>query len=148
MLEKLEMIPCPRCGTPFPKRRQELGYNYCVNCSTEKPKVCRIEDQGEGEDTVTVSTIITQEEAMAIAKAERGGRVDLIPDQEPVPDYSTFEEQDEIVSSERPDLFRDESKLTEMEREFAGLSERSLEEMERMAPMMDDEDEPEIPDDY
>lgn len=143
MIEKLEMIPCPKCGKPFPKKRRELGYNYCCDCSTERFKTCRIEDQGEGEDTYTVLTVLTQEEALAIAQAEGRARVDQIPDQDPAPDYSTFEEQDEKLSEERPDLYRDETKLTEMEKEFAGMSERSIEEMEKLAPLMDDDEEPE-----
>lgn len=143
MIEKLEMIPCPKCGKPFPKRRKELGYPYCCDCSTEKFKTCRIEDQGEGEDTYTVLTILTQEEALAISQAESRARVDQIPDQDPAPDYSTFEEQDEKLSEERLDILRDTAKLTEMEKEFAGISERSIEEMEKLAPLMDDDEEPE-----
>lgn len=140
MIEELKMIPCPKCGKPFPKRRRDLGYNYCCDCSTEKTKTCRIEDRGEGEDTYTVLTVMTAEEALALARIEKQGKVDVIPDQGPAPDYSTFEEQDENQTAE-VDLLKDSMQLTEMEKEFAGMSERSLEEMERIAPLMDDDDE-------
>lgn len=144
-LENLEMIPCPICGNPFPKKRKELGYNYCVNCSTEKPLVCRVEEHGEGDHTYDSIRIMKQEEAFALYKAEHNSKIDYNPEEESAPDYSTFEQQEEATASMSP--AEKELLLKELENEFAGISERSIEEMDQLAPIMDDEEEEEDFDD-
>lgn len=145
MIEGLEMIPCPICGNPFPKKRKELGYNYCVNCSTEKPLVCRVEECGEGDHTYDTIQIMKPEEAFAIYKAEHNLKVDYNPEEEPAPDYTTFEQQEEMTSSMSP--AEKEAYLAELENEFSGMSERSVEEMDQLAPLMDDDEEEESFDD-
>lgn len=92
-MENLEMMICTRCGRPFPKRRWELGYKYCIQCSTEKPKSIIIEGTMDGEDCQTSIHVVTQEEAKALNKV-----IDKIKsiDTSDVPDMSTFESQDEF----------------------------------------------------
>lgn len=147
--ETLEMIPCPICGKPFPKfRRDVLGYNYCVNCSTEKPLVCRVEEHGEGDHTYDTIQIMKQEEAFALYKAEHNlnGKIEYDPEEETVPDYTTFEEQEEITSSMSPG--EKERYLEELENEFSGMSERSIDELSQLTPLMDGDDEEEFEEDY
>lgn len=143
-IEELEMIPCPICGKPFPKKRRDLGYNYCVNCSTEKPLVCRVEEHGEGDHTYDTIQIMKPEEAFALYKAEHNlnGKIDYDPEEESAPDYSTFEQQEEATASLSP--AEREAYLAELENEFTGMSERSIEEMDRLAPLMDDDEEEEF----
>ena len=145
-IEELEMIPCPICGKPFPKKRKELGYNYCVNCSTEKPLVCRVEEHGEGDHTYDSIQIMKPEEAFAIYKAEHGLKIEFDPEEETAPDYSTFEQQEEVTASMSP--AEKERYLEELENEFTGMSERSVEELNQLAPLMDDDDEEEEEEDF
>lgn len=30
-----EMIPCPKCGKPFPKERKDLGFGACIACTPQ-----------------------------------------------------------------------------------------------------------------
>lgn len=144
-IEELEMIPCPICGRPFPKKRKELGYNFCVDCSTEKPLVCRVEEHGEGDHTYDSIRIMKQEEALELYKAEHGLKIDINPEYESAPDYSTFEEQEEATASLSPG--EKEARLQELENEFFGMTERSLEELDQLSPLMDDDEEEEDEDD-
>tara|TARA_R110000803_G_scaffold109199_1_gene177560 strand:- start:847 stop:1308 length:462 start_codon:yes stop_codon:yes gene_type:complete len=68
MKEKLEMLPCPKCGDDFPKLRKEL-YNYhtCVNCSTTEPVVGITTVEGTGDHTYNDLIIMDQSRARAIA---------------------------------------------------------------------------------
>lgn len=141
-IKNLEMITCPVCGRPFPKRRRELGYRCCVNCSTEKPLVAVIEGQEDGEDVSTTVHLVTQKQALAMYKAEHNGRVDTNPDLETAPDLSTFEQQEELTASLSP--AEREAYLSELENEFTGMSERSVEELDLINPILgEDEDEEE-----
>lgn len=97
-LNKLEMIRCPRCGQLFPKKRQELGYNYCINCSTEKRVTYIIEGttDGDGDDTIhSAMYIISQEEADKINRAT--GIIQESTETEDmygIPDMRTTEDRD------------------------------------------------------
>ena len=73
---KLEMIPCPKCGEDFPKKRKELGYHVCVNCSTTKPVVGITTVEGTGDHTWNDIIIMDQDRALSIAakEAELSGR--------------------------------------------------------------------------
>lgn len=130
----LETVICPKCGNPYPKRRYDLGYRCCVNCSTEKALVCRVEEHGEGDHTYNTIRIMKPEEAYQLYKAEHK-TVDVNPE-ETVPDYSTFEEQEESAINNM-NFSEREARLSEMEGEFLGISERSTEEIEQLAPLMD-----------
>jgi hypothetical protein len=77
---QLEMIPCPKCGNDFPKKRKELGYHVCVNCSTVKPVVGITTIEGEGDHTYNDLIIMDQDRFRAIAEKEAqlsGQRFDL-----------------------------------------------------------------------
>ena len=69
-MQKLKMIPCPRCGEDFPEKRKMLGYHVCVNCSTVKPLVGITTVEGSGDHTYNDIIIMDQDRATAIAKAE------------------------------------------------------------------------------
>ena len=73
---KLEMIPCPKCGNDFPKKRKELGYHVCINCSTVEPVVGITTVEGSGDHTFNDLIIMDQSKARAIAEkeAELSGR--------------------------------------------------------------------------
>lgn len=72
----LEMIPCPKCGNDFPKKRKELGYHVCVNCSSVKPVVGITTVEGSGDHTYNDMIIMDQDRAVAIASkaAELAGK--------------------------------------------------------------------------
>ena len=67
---QLEMIPCPKCGNDFPKKRKELGYHVCVKCSTVKPVVGVTTVEGSGDHTYNDLIIMDQDRFRAIAERE------------------------------------------------------------------------------
>lgn len=135
--QKLEMIACPKCGNPMPKGRWDLGYHYCVNCSTEQNVVGMVEDVGEGDHCYTSLTIMTQKDAFEINKANarlRGKRLESYIT-EPELDTKTFEDHDEVSSSLD---FQKDHQLEEIENDFAdSFSEGTLEELEQLSEMRD-----------
>jgi len=62
------MIPCPKCGLYFPKKRKELGFHVCINCSTVKPVVGITTVEGSGDHTYNDLIIMDQDKAKAIAE--------------------------------------------------------------------------------
>lgn|SRR5574344_114933 len=103
-MKENETVICPVCGKPFPKKRKDLGYNYCVNCSTEEGKVCIVEGvpEGDGDDNISYSVnIMTPKEARSITSALkqiRGtGSVDILD-----------EEEDDVVTKPTPSLESEE----------------------------------------
>ena len=65
----MEMIPCPKCGKPFPKlRKEKYGYNFCVNCSTVERVVGITTVEGDGDHTWNDLIIMPGSKAAAIAK--------------------------------------------------------------------------------
>ena len=77
MNKKLEMIPCPKCDSDFPKLRKEL-YNYhtCVECSTVEAVVGITTLEGSGDHTYNDLIIMDQKTARAIAeRGEDGGSI-------------------------------------------------------------------------
>jgi hypothetical protein len=101
---QLEMIPCPKCGNDFPKKRKELGYHVCINCSTVKPKVAITTVEGEGDHTYNDIIIMDQDQAMAIARkaAELSGmRADL-----EVIDFDTEADENEVSQSIKDQVSR------------------------------------------
>ena len=79
-MQKLEMIPCPKCGNDFPLKRKELGFHVCVNCSSTKPVVAITTVEGSGDHTWNDIIIMDQDKAAAIAKKEAevmGQKVDI-----------------------------------------------------------------------
>lgn len=69
-MQKLKMIPCPKCGTDFPELRKTLyNYHVCVNCSTTKPVVGITTVEGSGDHTYNDIIIMDQDRAFAIERA-------------------------------------------------------------------------------
>lgn len=91
-MQKLKMIPCPRCERPFPEKRKELGYHVCVNCSTTDKVVGITTVEGTGDHTWNDLIIMDRRKALQIAAKEAeitGRKVEL--DLE-VQDYEKDEE--------------------------------------------------------
>lgn len=79
-MQKLKMIPCPRCNNPFPEKRKELGYFVCVNCSTTDKVVGITTVEGTGDHTWNDLIIMDRKKALSIAAKEAeitGRKVDL-----------------------------------------------------------------------
>jgi len=67
----MEFISCIRCGGDMPKLRLDLyGYKYCVQCSTEKPKVARNVTLGTGDHTYNEIEIMDSDTAESIQRQE------------------------------------------------------------------------------
>lgn len=123
-MEGIEMVKCPKCGRPFPKARKDLGYNYCVNCSTERPLVGLIEGIGPEGDSMDSISIMRPDVAFKIEKARRGvSRSICITPDEDAPDMRAIEDQEDMSVSDR-------------DTRLAGM-----EEVEYVAPSTDEEKE-------
>ena len=70
-MSELKMIPCPKCGNPFPElRKTKYGYNFCVNCSDVEPVVGVTTVEGSGTHTYNDIIIMDQSKWRAIAEKE------------------------------------------------------------------------------
>lgn len=119
------MIPCPVCGRPMPKKRMELGYKYCVNCSTEGRKVCVVEGVQEGEDVQSETLIVTPHEAQMITKTKKTGTKLERLEEESKLNLQTYEEQEELEKS------LEHTELAEFEGEFGyEISDKVAQDME------------------
>jgi len=90
---QLEMIQCPNCGQDFPKKRVELGYKVCINCSSVKKVVGITTVEGKGDHTYNDLIILDHDTALDFARREadsRGkGDVEILDfDNEPEPSSS------------------------------------------------------------
>lgn len=137
---ELETVICPKCGKPFPKKRQELGYRFCINCSPQGTVRPIIESIGQGEEAEIIMHIVPQQEYNAIQRGRKMMHSSLYgnPDEE-APDVSTFEEQEESVALLSP--AEREAHLDTLEKEQQGLSERTLEDLEEYRLEEDEEEE-------
>ena len=69
-MQKLKMIPCPKCGNDFPELRKTLyNYHVCVDCSTTEPVVGITTVEGTGDHTYNDIIIMDQDRALAIERA-------------------------------------------------------------------------------
>jgi ribosomal protein L37AE/L43A len=59
---KLKMMKCPKCGEKMPVKRKQLGYNVCINCSTESAKRGIPVMRGTGDHTWVDLEVMTQEQ--------------------------------------------------------------------------------------
>lgn len=67
----IKTILCSKCGNPMPELRlTKFGYDFCVNCSAEKPKIGKITTMGEGDHTWNEIQIIDQETARRLKELE------------------------------------------------------------------------------
>ena len=134
------MIPCPVCGKPMPKRRMELGYNYCVNCSTEGKKVCLVEGKPEGDSNQEEVVILSSQEAQAISRYRTIPKLEHIEDESPL-NMQTYEERE---AAEETLKLRD---MAELEGEFGyEVSDRTARDMETIGTLDDAELEAEFSD--
>lgn len=123
-MEGIEMVKCPKCGRPFPKARKDLGYNCCVNCSTERPLVGLIEGIGPEGDSMDSISIMRPDIAFKVEKARRGvSRSICITPDEDAPDVRAIEDQEDMS------VFDRDTRLAGME------------EVEYVAPSTDEEKE-------
>lgn len=68
---EIEQVPCKRCKKPMPKLRlTKYGYNFCVECSSEKPKVALDVVHGEGDHTWNDIVVVDSDTAQEIARKE------------------------------------------------------------------------------
>jgi len=59
----MKMINCVRCGAAMPKLRlTKFGYDFCVNCSTEKPKKAINVTGGSGDHTYNTIQVVTSDQ--------------------------------------------------------------------------------------
>jgi hypothetical protein len=80
-MQNLKMIPCPRCGEPYPElRKTQYGYNFCVNCSDVDAVVGITTVEGSGDHTYNDIIIMDKKRALRIAKAEAEAMGRRVPD--------------------------------------------------------------------
>lgn len=118
----MEMILCPRCGRPFPVKRKELGYNYCVNCSTEKGYVAIVEGIGTEEEPMEAVRIVPRDEGISILRQTHRLAASRSVDWSRT---AASEDQDRVetegsVDTRPTNLFEVDENLSEMEKEFTG----------------------------
>lgn len=132
---QIEMIPCPVCGKPMPKKRMELGYNYCVNCSTEGKKVCMVKGNQEGDGNQEEVIIMTAQEAQKLTKyRNEGARLEQLEEESSL-DMRTFEERE---AAEETLHLRD---VAELEGEFGyEISDRTAQGLENYKEPSDEDD--------
>lgn len=75
------MIPCPKCGNPFPELRlTQYGYNFCVDCSDVESVVGITTVEGSGDHTYNDIIIMDRKKALNIARAEAEAMGRKVPD--------------------------------------------------------------------
>jgi len=68
----MKMINCSRCGTDMPELRlTKFGYDFCVNCSTEKPKKAINITGGSGDHTYNTIQVVTSDQYDAYKRQEK-----------------------------------------------------------------------------
>ena len=67
----MKMIECIKCRGNMPKLRKiKFGYNYCIECSTEKPKKAISVTGGSGDHTYNTIQVVTSEQYDSIKRQE------------------------------------------------------------------------------
>ena len=67
----MEMINCVRCGAAMPKLRlTKFGYDFCINCSTERPKKAINITGGSGDHTYNTIEVVTSDQYDAYKKQQ------------------------------------------------------------------------------
>lgn len=124
-MTQLEMIACKCCGEQMPKLRKELyGYDFCIKCSTVKPKVGRTLTLGQGDHTWNEIEILDQDTARKVIDMESNYRITRKPDAVDLLDYNQEDEFDDVIESTKDELKRstlsydpDEKKVKDQEEE-------------------------------
>lgn len=66
------MITCTRCGGEMPELRlTRFGYDFCIKCSQESPRIGRVVTMGEGDHTWNEIEFIDPETARRISEFEK-----------------------------------------------------------------------------
>ena len=67
----IKMIDCPKCGEKMPELRlTKFGYDFYVNCSTEKPKKALSITGGSGDHTYNTIQVVTSEQYDSFKRQE------------------------------------------------------------------------------
>ena len=67
----MKMIECIKCRGNMPKLRKiKFGYNYCIECSTEKPKKAISVTGGSGDHTYNTIQVVTSEQYDSFKRQE------------------------------------------------------------------------------
>jgi len=112
-LQNLKMIPCPKCGDPYPElRKTKYGYNFCVNCSTVESVVGITTVEGTGDHTYNDIIIMDAAKARRIAAAEaemkgdKKGLLEILDYDEVDRDENAVSQsiKDNVAASQNPDL--------------------------------------------
>ena len=70
-MNEMKMIRCSKCEDEMPELRlTRFGYDFCVNCSTEKPKVAMSVTGGSGDHTYNTIQVITSDQYDSIKRQE------------------------------------------------------------------------------
>lgn len=123
-MQKLEMIPCPKCGNDFPLKRKELGFHVCVNCSSTKPVVAITTVEGSGDHTWNDIIIMDQDKAAAIARKEAevmGHKVDIEMLDFDGDDMAISQSVKERVQQVLDDQEDDEEDLVDPDKKFSAI---------------------------
>jgi len=68
----MEMIDCSKCGENMPELRlTRFGYDFCVNCSTEKPKRAINITGGSGDHTYNTIEVVTSDQYDSYKKQQQ-----------------------------------------------------------------------------
>jgi len=68
----MKMIDCSKCGEKMPELRlTKFGYDFCINCSTEKPLEAINITGGSGDHTYNTIQVITSEQYDKIKRQEQ-----------------------------------------------------------------------------
>lgn len=121
-ISPLKMIPCPKCGKPFPLKRKELGYNYCINCSSEKKYMGIVEGVGTEEEPMEIVRIVPREEGIGILKQTHKLAASRSIDWSRT---AASEDRDRVeiegnIDTKPVNLFERDETLRELEKEFTG----------------------------
>jgi len=99
-MNTIEMISCKCCGQPMPKLRLTLyGYNFCINCSTVKPKVGRTLTLGTGDHTWNDLEILDQDVAKRVIEMETSFTTSKKRSDEDLLDFNQEEVYEESLST-------------------------------------------------
>jgi|TARA_R110000772_G_scaffold237084_1_gene348984 hypothetical protein len=70
-MDDIKMINCPKCEGKMPELRLiKFGYNFCVDCSTEKPLKALSITGGDGDHTYNTIQVITSDQYDSIKRQE------------------------------------------------------------------------------
>lgn len=127
------MITCTRCGGEMPGLRlTRFGYDFCIKCSQESPRIGRVITLGEGDHTWNEIEFIDPETARRISEFEKQKNISHLREI----DLSEEDMFDEIVQGMK-------QKLTAKEQDSEDEDFSPLEDLEDI-----EEDEQELEDLY